>query len=239
MATGRFAAGQLPSLLLLLVAAGLQLTRSGHRYRPLLCAVAAGAGGFAAVDSLRVYGFTRVNHGGAYDSALSHTGATLPRAAVGAIVLLVALNGVRRVPARPKPHPSSHVLAAGLLAGVAVVLAMVAVAIGPALQRSRLHELGYGVPLGPAVLAAAFLAAATLTRRMPLLVAGAAVAACAALADLFAPAPLHYPLGTVADAMLLAAALLLLLASRRPAPSDAPPAPAGTPPPVAPFARQR
>ena len=157
IATGQFAAGQLPTLLLLLVGAGLHLTRDGHRYRPLLYAVAAGTGFFALVDSLRVYAFTQANPGGAYDSALARTNASLPRAAVALVVVLVAMGGVLQTAPRPRPRPGSQLLAAGLLAVVAVVLTVVAVAIGPAIQVSRLHELLYGVPMASSVVAALLL----------------------------------------------------------------------------------
>jgi serine/threonine protein kinase len=215
LGTGRFVAGLLPVLLLVLVAGCLQLTRNGHRWRPLLCAVVVGAGTFAAVDSLRVYTFTHANAGGAYSGA-DEVSAALPRAILGLLIALIALSGVLRPPPRPKPRPAPHALIALLLASVAVVLAAVAVITGPAIQRPRLHQLVYGVPLASAVAAAVLLSLAVLTRRVPLIVAAATVAGCAGLGGLSAPDPLHYPLGILADACLLGAALILLIAARRP-----------------------
>ncbi len=225
LATGRFAAGQLPTLVLLLVAVGLHLTRDGHRYRPLLYAVAAGTAFFALVDSLRVYAFTQADPGGAYDSALSRTNGSLPRAAVALVVVLVAMAGVLQTAPRPKPRPGPHLLAASLLAVVAVVLSAVAVTIGPAIQVSRVHQLIYGVPLASSLVAALLLAAGALSRRLPVLVTSVTVGACAFIAGLAAPDPLHYPLAMVADCCLVAAAVVLLLASRRPADTAPPPPP--------------
>ncbi len=229
LATGRFAAGQLPTLALLLVAVGLHLTRDGHRYRPLLYAVAAGAAFFTLVDSLRVYAFTQADPGGAYDSALSRTNGSLPRAAVALVVVLVAMAGVLHSPPRPKPRPGPHLLAAALLAVVAVVLSAVAVTIGPAIQVSRVHQILYGVPLASSLVAALLLAAGALSRRLPVLVTSVTVSACAFIAGLAAPDPLHYPLAMVADCCLVAAAAVLVLASRRPA-DTAPPPPLPPPP---------
>jgi serine/threonine protein kinase len=223
VATGQFAAGQLPTLLLLAVAIGLHLTRDGHRYRPLLYAVAAGAGFFTLVDSLRVYAFTQANPGGAYDSALAHTNASLPRACAALIVVLVAMAGALRTAPRPRSRPGSHLLAASLLAVVALVLTVVAVATGPAIQVSRLHELAYGVPLASAVVAALLLAAGALTRRVPVLVTSVTVSGCAFFAGAAAASRLHYPLAMVSDLGLIAAAVIVLLASRRPAQDDVPP----------------
>lgn len=218
LATGRFAAGQLPTALLLLVAIGLQLTRFGHRFRVSLYGVAAGAGTFAAVDSMRVYSFTQANRGGAYDTALAHTNGALPRTAVALLVVLIALGGMWRAPARPKPRPGPYLLIALLLAASAVVLATVAIVIGPTIQRSRLHQFVYGVPLGSALAAAALLAVTALTRRPPLLVASVTVS-FGALIACFA-APLHYPTAIVGDFCLLAAAAVLFVGSRRPAWSE-------------------
>jgi hypothetical protein len=225
VATGQFAAGQLPTLLLLATAIGLHLTRDGHRYRALLYAVAAGGGLFALVDSLRVYAFTQADPGGAYDSALARTNASLPRAAVALVVVLVAAAGALQTPPRPKPRPGSHLLAASMLAVVALVLTVVAVAIGPAIQVSRLHALAYGVPLASSVDAALLLAAGALSRRVPVLVASITVSACAFLAGAVSANRLHYPLAMVADIGLIAAAVILLLASRRPAEDELPPSP--------------
>jgi serine/threonine protein kinase len=226
LATGHFAAGQLPTLLLLLTAVGLHLTRDGHRYRPLLYAVAAGAGLFAAVDSLRVYAFTQANPGGAFDTALSRTNGALPRAVVALAVVLVATVGVLRAAPRPKPGPGSHLLIASLLTVVALVLTVVAIVIGPAIQASRLHQLSYGIPLAPAIVAALLLAAGALTWRPPVLVTSITVSGCAFIAC--AIAPLHYPLAMAADCALMSAAAVLLVASRRPA--ETLPPPPDTPP---------
>ncbi|HEX4429008.1 MAG TPA: serine/threonine-protein kinase [Frankiaceae bacterium] len=225
IATGHFAAGQLPTLLLLAAAVGLHLTRDGHRYRPLLYAVVAGAGFFALADSLRVYAFTQANPGGAYDTALSRSNGSLPRAAVALAVVLIAMAGVLRTAPRPKPRAGPHLLAATLLAVVAVILTAVAVIVGPAIQVSRLHEMLYGVPLAPSVVAAVLLAAGAVSRRLPVLVTSVTVSACAFIAGAAAPDPLHYPLAMVADCLLIAAAVVLLLASRRPADIDLPPRP--------------
>ncbi len=225
LATGQFAAGQLPGALLVLVAGGLHMTRFGHRFRPLLCGVAAGAGLFAFVDSMRVFSFTGANPGGAYASALAHENAALPRAVVALLVALVALTGVLRYPPRPKPRPGPHVLMAMLLAASAIVVAGVAVAIGPKIQVSRLHQLVYGVPLASAVTAAVLLAFAALTRRVPLLAVSATVSGCALFALL--AGPLHYPLAIFADLCLLGSAAVLVVGSRRP------PADVGPPPPPA------
>ena len=211
--------------MLLLTAIGLQLTRDGHRYRPLLFAVAAGTGIYTLVDSLRVYAYTQANPGGAYDSSLARTNGSLPRAAVALIVVLVAMAGVLQTPPRPKPRPGHHMLVASLLAAVGVVLAAVAVLIGPAIQVSRLHELSYGVPLASSVVAALAFAAGALSRRLPVLVVSITVSACALVADAAAPSPLHYPLAMVADCCLIAAAVVLLVASRRPAEPPPPPPP--------------
>ena len=232
IATGHFAAGQLPTLLLLLTAVGLHLTRDGHRYRPLLYAVAAGAGFFALGDSLRVYGFTQANPGGAYDTALSRTNGSLPRAFVALVVVLIAMAGVLKTAPRPRPRPGPHLLAATLLGVVAVTLAAVAVVIGPAIGVSRVHQLIYGVPLASAAVAALLLAAGALSRRLPVLVTSVTVSACAFIADIASPDPLHYPLAMVADCCLVAAAVVLLLASRRPADAELPPRPPDPPPPA-------
>ncbi len=237
LATGRFAAGQLPALLLLLAAAGMQLTRAGHRHRPLLCAAAAGAGLFAAVDSWRVYAFASTGPGGGYHSAISHTNGALPRALVGLAVALVALTGVRHVPPRPKPRPSSPALLALLLAAVAVVLTAVAVAAGPKLEASRLGAVAYGVPMAPTFVAAAILALAVWTRRVPLLATSATVALSAIIAGLVGPDQVDYPLATVADLTLLAGVGAVALAARRPVTPPAPPPPPSAPPPVAPAAQ--
>jgi hypothetical protein len=231
VATGQFAAAQLPTLLLLAVAVGLHLTRDGHRYRPLLYAVAAGTGFFTLVDSLRVYAFTQANPGGAYDSALAHTNASIPRASVSLIVVLVAMAGALKTAPRPRSRPGSHLLASALLAVVAVVLTIVSVAIGPAIQVSRLHELGYGVPLASAVVAALLLGAGAVSRRVPVLVASVTVSGCAFIAGAVSAERLHYPLAMVSDLGLIAAAVILLLASRKPAEDVMPPSP---PPPPAP-----
>ncbi len=225
VATGQFAAAQLPTLLLLLVGVGLHLTRDGHRFRPLLYAVAAGAGCFTLVDSLRVYAYTQANPGGAYDSALARTNASLPRAAVALVVVLVAMAGVLQTAPRPKSRPGSQMLAASLIAVVAIVLTVVAVAIGPAIQVSRLHELAYGVPLAPAVVAALLLGGGALSRRVPVLAASVTVSGCAFVAGAVADSRLHYPLAMVSDLGLIAAAVILLLASRRPADDAVPPGP--------------
>jgi serine/threonine protein kinase len=225
IATGHFAAGQLPTLLLLLTAFGLHLTRDGHRYRPLLYAVAAGAGFFALADSLRVYAFTQANPGGAYDTALSRTNGSLPRAAVALLVVLIAMAGVLRTAPRPKPRAGPHLLAATLLSVVAVILTAVAVIVGPAIQMSRLHQMIYGVPLASSVVAAVLLAAGAVSRRLPVLVTSVTVSACTFIAGAASPDPLHYPLAMVADCLLVAAAVVLLLASRRPADADVPPRP--------------
>ncbi|MCW2546606.1 MAG: serine/threonine protein kinase [Mycobacterium sp.] len=224
--TGRFVAGLLPVLLLVLVAGALQLTRHGHRWRPLLSAVLVGTGTFVAVDSTRVYAFAHANPGGAYNSVDEVSGA-LPRAILGLVIGLIALTGVLRPPPRPKPRPAPHALIALLLAAVAVVLATIAVIIGPVIQRPRLHQVIYGVPLASALAAAALLGLAVWTRRVPLIVAGAVVAGCAGLGALGAPDPLHYPMGILADACLLAAATVLLLAARRPISPPPPPSPPG------------
>jgi serine/threonine protein kinase len=231
--TGRFVAGLLPVLLLVLVAGALQLTRHGHRWRPLLGAVVVGAGIFVAADSLRVYAFTHANPGGVYSSADETSGA-LPRAILGLVITLMALAGVLLPPPRPKPRPAPHALIALLLCAVAVVLATIAVIIGPVIQRPRLHQIIYGVPLATALAAAALLGLAVWTRRVPLIVAGAIVAGCAGLGALGAPDPLHYPMGILADACLLAAAAVLLLAAGRPiipAPVSGPPPDLRWPPP--------
>lgn len=225
IATGHFAAGQLPTLLLLLTAVGLHLTRDGHRYRPLLYAAAAGVGFFALTDSLRVYAFTQANPGGAYDTALSRTNGSLPRAAVAVMVVLIAMAGVLKTAPRPKPRPGPHLLAATLLAVVAVVLTVVAVVIGPAIQVSRLHQMIYGVPLASSVVAAVLLAAGAVSRRLPVLVTSVTVSACALVAGAASPDPVHYPLAMVADCCLVAAAVVLLLASRRPTEPPPPPDP--------------
>jgi peptidoglycan/LPS O-acetylase OafA/YrhL len=224
--TGRFVAGLLPVLLLVLVAGALQLTRHGHRWRPLLSAVLVGTGTFVAVDSTRVYAFAHANPGGAYNSVDEVSGA-LPRAILGLVIGLIALTGVLRPPPRPKPRPAPHALIALLLAAVAVVLATIAVIIGPVIQRPRLHQVIYGVPLAAALAAAALLGLAVWTRRVPLIVAGAVVAGCAGLGALGAPDPLHYPMGILADACLLAAATVLLLAAQRPISPPPPPSPPG------------
>jgi serine/threonine protein kinase len=224
--TGRFVAGLLPVLLLVLVAGALQLTRHGHRWRPLLSAVVVGAGTFVAVDSLRVYAFSHANPSGVYSSGGEASGA-LPRAILGLVIALVALTGVLRPPRRPKPRPAPHALIALLLSAVAVVLATIAVIIGPVIQRPRFDQVIYGVPLAPALAAAALLGLAVWTRRVPLIVAGAVVAGCAGLGALGAPDPLHYPMGILADACLLAAATVLLLAARWPI--SPPPAPGPSP----------
>jgi hypothetical protein len=225
IATGRFAAGQLPTLVLLVLAGALHLTRDGHRYRPLLYAVAAGTACYALVDSLRVYAFTQSDHGGAYDSALARTNASLPRASVALIVFLVAMAGVLKTAPRPKPRPGPHLLAAALLAAVAVVLAAVAVAIGPAIHLSRLHDLAYGVPLASSLAAALLLAAGALSRRVPVLEASITVSGCAFLAGAVAANRLHYPLGMIADCLLIGAAVIVLLATGRPAEIELPPPP--------------
>jgi serine/threonine-protein kinase len=229
LGTGRFAAGQLPTLVLLLVAVGLHLTRDGHRYRPLLYAVAAGTACYAVVDSIRVYAFTQADRGGAYDSSLARTNASLPRAVVALIVFGIALAGVLKTAPRPKPRPGPHLLIAALLAASAVVLAAVAVTIGPPIHLSRLHDLAYGVPLASSVVAAVLLAVGALSRRVPLLATSITVSACAFVAGAVAANGLHYPLGMVADALLIVAAVVVLLASRRPADVQLPPAP---PPPL-------
>ena len=229
-ATGRFAAGQLPTLLLLAVAAGLQLTRFGHRRRPLICAVAAGAGLFALVDSLRVYAFSHADPSGLYGSSIAHTSGAIPRATLAILVVLLAMTGVLRPPARPKPRPGPHALIALLLAGCAVVLTAVAVAIGPAIQLSRVHQLPYAVPMGSAVTAALVLLAAVLTRRPPVLLIAMTVAGSALLAGLVVADPLRYPLALAADVLLLAAAGVVFVGSRRP------PAPVLPPPPPTPLA---
>jgi hypothetical protein len=187
--------------------------------------VAAGTGFFTLVDSLRVYAFTQANPGGAYDSALARTNASLPRACVSLIVVLVAMAGALRTPPRPRPRPGMHLLAASLLAVVAIVLTVVAVAIGPAIQVSRLHELAYGVPLASAVVAAVLLAAGALSRRVALLVASMTVSGCAFIAGAVSANRLHYPLAMVSDVGLIAAAVIILLASRRPAQDAMPPSP--------------
>jgi serine/threonine protein kinase len=238
--TGRFAAGLLPVLVLALVAGALQLTRHGHRWRPLICAVALGAGAFIAVDSLRVYAFTQANPGGAYSNSFAEANGALPRAIFGVIVVLFALTGVLRPPPRPQPRPAPHALIALLLAAVAVVLAMVAVIIGPVIQRPRLHQLAYGIPLASALAAAALLGLAIWTRRVPLIVASVTVSACALLGGLGAADPLTYPMGILANLCLLAGAAILLIAARRPVPP--PPLPASPrlnwPPPLNGFRGQ-
>ncbi len=239
IATGRFAAGQLPTLLLLLAAVGLHLTRDGHRYRPLLYAVVAGVGFYALADSLRVYAFTQANPGGAYDTALARTNGSLPRAAVALVVVVSAMAGVLKTAPRPKPRPGPHLLAATLLTVVAVILTAVAVVVGPAIQVSRLHQMIYGVPLAPSLVAAVLLAIGGVSRRLPIVVTSVTVSACAFIAGAAAPDPLHYPLAMVADCCLIAAAVVLLMASRRPAPPPPPPPsqlwpPFGWPPHAAP-----
>jgi serine/threonine protein kinase len=226
--TGQFAASQLPALLLVLVAVGLQLTRSGHRYRWLLYGVAAGAGVFAAIDSLRVYSFTQANHGGAYDSALSRTNGALPRLVIALLVVIVALAGVMRAPARPRSRLGAGLPFALVLAACAVVLAALAVMIGPAIQKSRLHQFVYGVPLGSTLAAAALLALAAMTRRPPVLIAAVTVSAIALIAGLTAPSGLRYPMALVGDVFLLVAAGVLYAASTRPAPDL--PGPSAPPP---------
>ena len=223
--TGRFASGTLPVILLFLVAGGLQLTRWGHRWRPLISAVATGVGAFVAADSLRAYAFTGANPRGAYASVVAHTNAALPRIILGVLIVLASLAAVLRVPPRPKPRPAPDALIAMLLAAVAIVLASIAVIIGPAIQQSRLHQLAYGVPVATAVASAIVLALAVWTRRLPLLVASATVSVCAAVAGLSAPPQLHYPMGVLADGCLLAGALLLLVAARRPIRLPPPPGP--------------
>ena len=235
LGTGRFVAGMLPVLLLLLAAGFLQLTRHGHRWRPLLCAVVVGAGAFSAVDSLRVYAFTRANPGGAYSGAADQTNGALPRAVIAGVIGLIALAGVLRLPPRPKPRPAPHALIALLLAASAVVLAAVAIIIGPVIQSPRFSQVIYGVPLASTVAAAVLLSLAVLTRRVPLIVAGATVAGCAGLGGLGAAGPVQYPLGILADACLLGAAVILLLAAKKPI-DQGPSAP--LPPAPNPYARQ-
>ena len=230
LTTGQFAAGQLPALLLALIAVGLQLTRSGHRYRWLLYGVAAGAGVFAAIDSLRVYTFTQANHGGAYDSALSRTNGALPRLVIALLVVIGALAGVMRAPARPRSRLGAGLPFALVLAGCAVVLSALAVLIGPAIQASRLHQFVYGVPLGSALAAAALLALAAMTRRPPVLIASVTVSAIALIAGLTAPSGSRYPMALVGDVFLLVAAGVLYAASTRTAP-ELPAPPPGPPPP--------
>ena len=231
LGTGHFAAGQLPALLMLLVGVGLQLTRSGHRYRSLLYGVAAGAGVFAFIDSLRVYAFTRANPGGAYDSSLAQTNGALPRLFIALVIAAIALVAVLRTPPRPRPRPGPHTLVALMLAGCAFVLATVAIIVGPAIQASRIHQLVYGVPLGSALAAAALLAVAAMTRRPSMLVASVTVTFAALIAGLAAPDPLHYPIAIVADIFLLAAAAVLYTGSRRPMPDPPPAYPPHLPPP--------
>ncbi len=212
----------------------MHLTRDGHRFRPLLHAVAAGTGCFALVDSLRVYAFTQANTGGAYDSALARTNASLPRAAVALSSSWWQWPECCRPPRDPSPAPGRSCSAASLITVVAIVLTVVAVAIGPAIQVSRLHELAYGVPLASAVVAALLLAAGALSRRVPVLATSVTVSGCAFIAGAVSANRLHYPLAMVADLGLIAAAVLLLLASRRPAddvpPSPPPPQPLWRPP---------
>jgi hypothetical protein len=146
-------------------------------------------------------------------------------------VVLVAMGGVLKTGPRPKPRPGSQLLAAALLAVVAVVLTVVAVAIGPAIQVSRLHQLAYGVPLASSIVAALLLAAGALSRRVPVLVTSVTVSGCAFIAGAVSANRLHYPLAMVADVGLIAAVVILLLASRRPA-DAVPPSPPPPPPPL-------
>jgi serine/threonine protein kinase len=238
LATGRFVAGLLPVLLLVLAAGALQLTRHGHRWRPMLCAVVVGSAAFVAVDSLRVYAFTGANPGGAYSGAVDQTNGALPRAVVAGVIGLIALAGVLRLPPRPKPRPAPQALIALLLAASAGVLAAVAVIIGPVIQSPRFHQVVYGVPLGAAATSAVLLALAVATRRVPLIVAGATVAGLAGLGGFGAAGPVQYPLGILADAGLLGAAVTLLLAARKPI--GLPPPGQFLPPPAArnPYAQQ-
>jgi serine/threonine protein kinase len=215
--SGHFAAGQLPAIVLLLVAAGLQLTWAGHRYRSLLYGIAAGAGTYALVDSLRVYAFTTSDPGGAYGSTLAQTNGAVARAALAFLVVVVAGCGIYRAPPRPRPAPGPHRLIIALLASSAVVLAAVAAAIGPALQSSRWPSLGYGLPFAPTLIAALLLGEAARSRRVPMLAAAVTVTLAAALAGIVAPDPLHYPIALAGDALLLAAAGVLVVAARRPA----------------------
>ena len=225
------------------MAVGLQLTRFGHRRRPALCGVAAGTALFALIDSVRVYAFAHANPSGIYRSGIANTDGAIPRAALGLLVLLLAVSGLRRSPRRPKPRPGPYPLVALLLTASGVVVAAVAVATGPAVQLSRFGQLPYSVPFAFALVAALLLGATALTRRPPVLAAAVTFTGCALLASLFAPATLRYPLAIFADLLLLAAAGALVLATRRPS-IDAPP-PAGpplvlAPPPVPrPLARFR
>jgi hypothetical protein len=113
------------------------------------------------------------------------------------------------------------------------VLAVVAVVIGPVIQHARFHQLVYGLPLAPALASALLLMIATLTRRVPLVVASVTISASAVVAA--ATGPLHYPLGIVADVFLLAGATVLLLAARRRTPEIVLPFPPPPGPPAAPF----
>ena len=210
------------------VAVGLQLTRSGHRYRSLLYGVAAGAGVFALVDSLRVYSFTQANHGGAYDSALAHTNGDPPRL-VSLIVVLVAMAGAMRAAARPRSR-----LGAGLLA-------LAAGGRGGRSRRAGRHRAcDPGVTPAPARVrgaarvSVAARAAAGLRRHDP---PGAGAGRQRHRERLRAhrrglsAERVRYPMAMVSDLGLIAAAVILLLASRKPAEDVLPPSP---PPPPAP-----
>ena len=148
--------------------------------------------------------------------AVQETGtAPSPRAALAVMVLAVAGIGIYRVPPRPRPRPGPHLLLAALLASSAVVLAAVAVAVGPALRDSRLNGLVYGIPLAPTVGAGLLLAGAALSRRVPMLAAGVTAAVATMIALITAPVPLHYPIAVAGQVLLLAAAAVLVVGARR------------------------
>ena len=136
------------------------------------------------------------------------------------------MAGALRTAPRPRSRPGSHLLAASLLAVVAIVLTVVAVAIGPAIQVSRLHELALRGAAGVVRSSQPCCwPPGRLSRRVPVLVASVTVSGCAFIAGAASANRLHYPLAMVADLGLIAAAVILLLASRRPAQDAVPPSP--------------
>ena len=231
IATGRFAAGQLPAAVLLVVAVLLQATRSGHRYRSLLYGIAGGAGAYALIDSLRAYLFTGASLTGAYAGSAAHTDGALPRAVIGAAVVVVAALGVRRAPRRPRPRPGPHLLVGSLLAVTGVVLVAVAVGVGPRLQGSRIGDIAYGVPFLPSLGAAVLLGLAVWSRRVPVLAAAVTLTLASLVASLAAADPLRYPIAVVGDVLLLVAAGVLVAGARR-LPLEPPPGWAPVPAPT-------
>ncbi len=244
IATGRFAAGQLPAAVLLVIAVLLQATRSGHRYRSLLYGIAGGAGAYALIDSVRAYLFcthvssTGASLTGAYAGSAAHTDGALPRAVIGAGIVVAAALGVRRAPRRPRPRPGPHLLASSLLAVTGVVLVAVAVGVGPRLQGSRIGDIAYGVPFLPSLGAAALLGLAAWSRRVPVLAAAVTLSLASLVASLAAADPLRYPIAVVGDVLLLVAAGVLVVGARR-LPLEPPPAWVITPPTSNPMSPRR